>query len=158
MPAVDKLTSSSVKPTATEPTTAKASPAPMYVLVVFKDRVVHQDLDELAPVRGAGYETLRAFVYVRGKPRKSSPIAGVHAYCATPIRCEYRPPRKTGVAEKYTISLDSDSVAKLSAADDMVAITARQLEVAKPVTVSVTLMVEGMQPVTKRIVYAKLNG
>lgn len=135
--------------------TANAPAAPEYMLMVFKDRALHRDEDELAPVRGAGYAPLRAFVYLRGKPRNQSPVASVQAYCLTPTRCEYIPPRKSGFAERYTISLDDATIARLSAANDMVVISTRELDVAKPVTVSLTLTIPGREPILRRIIYAK---
>jgi hypothetical protein len=69
-PARPALASNADAPT-TAPATLKAPEtpaAPEYLLVVFKKKVVHRDADELAPVHGAGYEPLRAFVYLRGKP------------------------------------------------------------------------------------------
>jgi hypothetical protein len=144
-------------PNATAPRAAvtKTVAPPEYMLVVFKQKVVHRDNDELAPVHGAGYEPLRAFVYLRGKPRKQSPANEVQPYCVSTTQCEYRPPRKAGLAEKITISLDDDSVARLSAADDMVVISARTLEVARPSIVKVTMTIAGQAPVTRQILYAK---
>lgn len=149
-------------PKAETPTTAPATPkaqeapaAPEYLLVVFKKKVVHRDADELSPVHGAGYEPLRAFVYLRGKPRKQSPVAEVQPYCSSSTQCEYRAPRKAGFADRITISLDDDSVARLSAADDMVVISARTLAVATPSIVKLTMTIPGQAPVTRQIIYAR---
>jgi len=112
---------------------------------------------ELAPVRGTGYQTVRAVVVPRGS-RTMSPVAGAQPYCATPVRCEYLPPRDANRAERYTISLSDDSVARLSPSEGMIAISARYLEVERPSIVSVTFTVDGQPPVTKRITYMKSPG
>jgi hypothetical protein len=140
-----------------------AVPAPTlqadYELLLFKQRsnwtVQHRDSDALAPVRGTGYPTLYAFIHLREKHRRS-PVAGVQAFCATPTRCEYLPPRKAEFPEKFTISLSDSSFIRLSAADDLVAISARELDAAQPVTVLVTLTIPGQPPITRKISYAML--
>jgi hypothetical protein len=126
-----------------------------YTLLLLNSNAVHRDGDELAPTHGAGYQALRAFVYVGGQPRSRSPVAGVKPYCATPSKCEYLPPRKGGVPEKFTIALDGDSVATLSASEDLVVIRARQLALQEPQKVTVTLSMPGQSTVTRQIVYAK---
>lgn len=128
--------------------------APRYNLVLLNDRTVHQDLDQLDPRIGKGYAPLHAFIYVKGKPRSSSPVASIKPICLTATRCEYLPPRKAGFAERYVISIDDGSVAQLSADSDLVVITSRQLGLARPATVNVTLTIPGQQPVVKRIFYA----
>lgn len=117
----------------------------------------HREVFELVPVRGAGYQTVHAIVVLRG-PGALSPVAGVQPYCATPLHCEYVPPRAANYAERYTISLSDDSVARLSTAKDMVAIDARHIAVERPSIVIVTLTVDGQPPVTKQITYATLPG
>jgi len=112
---------------------------------------------ELVPVRGAGYQTVHAVVVLRGSGALS-PVAGVQPYCATPLHCEYVPPRTANYAERYTISLSDDSVARLSTTKDMIAINARNIAVERPSIVSVTLTVDGQPPVTKQITYAMLPG
>lgn len=135
-----------------------ASPAG-YELLLFKQKfnrtVQHRDTDALVPVRGTGYPTLYAFVQLNERYRPS-PVAGIQAFCATPTRCEYLPPRKADFPEKFTISLSDDSFARLSATDDLVAISTPQLDVAKPVTVLVTLTIPGQPVITRKITYAKL--
>lgn len=132
--------------------------APRYVLVLLKDRAVHQDLDQLDPQRGKGYEPLRAFVYLQGRPRAGSPVASVRPNCPEPTRCEYLPPRRAGFAERYVVTIDDASVAELGADEDMVAIRPRQLALAEPVTLQITLMVEGQPPQVRRIVYGADGG
>jgi hypothetical protein len=112
---------------------------------------------ELVPVRGAGYQTVHAVVVLRGS-RTLSPVAGVQPYCATPVRCDYLPPRNANYAERYTVSLSDDSVARLSTTKGMIAISARHLEEQRPSIVSVTLTVDGQLPVTKRITYMNSPG
>jgi hypothetical protein len=112
---------------------------------------------ELVPARGAGYQTVHAIVVLRGS-RTLSPVAGVQPYCATPVRCDYLPPRNANYAERYTISLSDDSVARLSTTKGMIAISARHLEEQRPSIVSVTLTVDGQPPVTKQITYMNSPG
>jgi len=112
---------------------------------------------ELVPVRGTGYPTVRAVVVLRDS-KTLSPVAGVQPYCATPVRCEYLPPRGANHAERYTVSLSDDSIARLSTTEGMIVISARYLEVKQPSVVSVTLTVEGQPPVTKRITYMTSPG
>jgi hypothetical protein len=100
---------------------------------------------------------VHAAVVLRGS-KTLSPVAGVQAYCATPLRCEYLPPRSAAQAERYIVSLPDDSVARLSATEGMIAISARYLEVERPSIVSVTLTVDGQPPVTKRITYMRSPG
>ena len=59
--------------------------------------------------------------------------------------------RGANYAERYTISLSDDSVARLSTTKDMIAINARQIAVERPSIVSVTLTVDGQPPVMKQI-------
>lgn len=132
---------------------AQASPAPPLDLILLNGRVVHQDLDQLDPRRGKGYEALQAFIYARGRPRASSPVAGVKPICLQPTVCEYLPPRKAGLAERYIVSIPDGSVAALSADEDRVVINPRQLALEKPATVDVTLEIPGQPPIVKRIVY-----
>ena len=117
----------------------------------------HRETFELVPVRGAGYQTVHAVVVLRGSGALS-PVAGVQPYCATPLHCEYVPPRTANYAERYIISLSDDSVARLSTTNDMIAINARHIAVERPSIVSVTLTVDGQPPVTKQITYAMLPG
>ena len=155
-PAKTPLASKAQTPATAPALSASMSPAaPEYLLVVFKKKAVHRDVDELVPVHGAGYEPLRAFVYLRGKPRKQSPVAEVQPYCLSSTECEYRAPRKAGFADRITISIDDDSVARLSAADDMVVISARTLGVTTPAIVKLTMTIPGQAPVTRQIIYAK---
>lgn len=112
---------------------------------------------ELTPTDGRGYPTVRARVVLRG-PRVISPVANVQAYCATPTRCEYLPPRNGDHALKYTVSIGEDSIARLSPAKDMIAVTTRALKVAEPFVVTVTLTVEGQPPVTRQIKYLRSAG
>ncbi len=109
---------------------------------------------ELAPVAGRGYQTVRVHVVVRG-PRVISPVSNVQAYCATPARCEYLPPRNGDRALKYTVSIGDDSLARLSPTRDLIAVTARQLKVEQVSIVNVTLTVDGQPPVTKQIKYLR---
>lgn len=138
------------------PSEEAGSPAE-YELSLFKQKfnrtAQHLDTDTLIPVRGNGYPTLYAFVHLNEKYRPS-PVAGIHAFCATPTRCEYLPPRRAGSPERFTISLSDDSFARLSATDDLVAVSARQMDVAKPVTVVVTLTIPEQPPITRKITYA----
>ena len=134
-----------------------AEPAGAYEIRLFDHNGWPRETFELAPVRGIGYQTVRAAVVLRGS-KTLSPVAGVQAYCATPLRCEYLPPRSADHAERYAISLPDDSVARLSTTDGMIAISARYLEVERPSIVSVTLTVDGQPPVTKRITYMKSPG
>ena len=128
-----------------------------YEIRLFDQNGWHREAFELVPVRGAGYQTVHAVVVLRGS-RTLSPVAGVQPYCATPVRCEYMPPRNANHAERYTVSLSDDSVARLSATNGMIAISARYLEVERPSIVSVTLTVDGQPPVTKRVTYMKSPG
>jgi hypothetical protein len=128
-----------------------------YELRLFDQNGWPRETFELVPVRGAGYQTVHAVVVLRGS-RTLSPVAGVQPYCATPVRCEYLPPRNADQAERYTVSLSDDSVAWLSSTNGMVAISARHLELERPSTVSVTLTVDGQPPVTERITYLKSPG
>jgi hypothetical protein len=147
---------SEIPPAAASMPTAAASPAgPEYLLVILRRKGMHRDSDELVPVHGAGYEPLRAFVYLRGKPKKQSPVADVQPYCASTTQCEYRAPRKAGFADRIMISLDDDSVARLSAADDTVVISARTLAVATPSIVKLTMTIPGQPPVTRQIIYTR---
>ena len=133
-----------------------ASPG-AYDIRLFDQNGWHRETFELVPVRGAGYQTVYAVVVLRGS-RTLSPVAGVQPYCATPVRCDYLPPRNANYAERYTVSLSDDSVARLSTTKGMIAISARHLEVERPSIVSVTLTVDGQPPVTKRITYMKSPG
>jgi hypothetical protein len=128
-----------------------------YDIRLFDQNGWHRETFELVPVRGAGYQTVHAVVVLRGS-RTLSPVAGVQPHCATPVRCEYLPPRNANHAERYTVSLGDDSVARLSTTKGMIAISARHLEVERPSIVSVTLTVDGQPPVTKRITYMKSPG
>ena len=128
-----------------------------YEIRLFDQNGWPKETFELAPVRGVGYQTVRAAVVLRGS-KTLSPVAGVQAYCATPLRCEYLPPRSADHAERYTVSLSDDSVARLSTTEGMIAISARYFEVERPSIVSVTLTVDGQPPVTKRITYMKSPG
>ena len=139
------------------PVSQVAGPAPRYDLILLNGRAVHQDLDQLDPRQGKGYQPLQAFVYVKGRPRASSPVASVKPVCL-PAQCEYIPPRKAGFAERYVISISDDSVVQLSASEDTVVISARELGQAKAVTVDVTLTIPGQQPIVKRIVYGTAPG
>jgi hypothetical protein len=112
---------------------------------------------ELTPVDGHGYPAVRARVILRS-PRVGSPVADVQAYCATPTRCEYLPPRSGDHASKYTVSIATDSIARLSPIKDMIAVTTRELKVVAPVVVTVTLTVDGQPPVTKQIKYLRSAG
>jgi len=133
-----------------------ASPA-AYDIRLLDQNGWHRETFELVPVRGAGYQTVHAMVVLRGAGALS-PVAGVQPYCATPWRCEYVPQRTANYAERYTVSLPDDSVARLSTTNDMITITARHLAMERPSIVSVTLTVDGQPPVTKQITYAKLPG
>lgn len=133
-----------------------ASPA-VYDIRLLDQNGWHRETFELVPVRGAGYQTVHAVVVLRGSGALS-PVAGVQPYCATPFHCEYVPPRTANYAERYTISLSDDSVARLSTTKDMIAINARNIAVERPSIVSVTLTVDGQPPVTKQITYAMLPG
>ena len=137
-------------------TTPPASPG-AYDIRLLDQNGWHREIFELVPVRGAGYQTVHAVVVLRGSGRLS-PVAGVQPYCATPLHCEYVPPRRANYAERYTISLSDDSVARLSTTKDMIAINARHIAVERPSIVSVTLTVDGQPPVTKQITYAMLPG
>lgn len=122
-------------------------------LVLLNERAVHQDLDQLDARHGKGYQTLHAFIYLKGRPRGSSPVSSVKPVC-TPTQCDYLPPRKAGFAERYRISIGDAAVAELSAFEDMVIVSARRLQLANDATVEVTLTIPGQRPVVKRIVYA----
>jgi hypothetical protein len=137
--------------------TLAAHAAPRYDLILLNGRVVHQDLDQLDPQQGKGYLPLQAFIYVKGRPRTGSPVASVKPVCL-PAQCEYIPPRKAGFAERYVISISDDSVVQLSASEDTVVISARQLAQSQPTTVDVTLTVPGQPPIVKRIVYGTAPG
>lgn len=132
---------------------------PDYELLLFRQKfnrtVQHRDSEALAPVRGAGYPILYALVHLNEKHRRS-PVAEIQASCATPTRCEYLPPRKADFPEKFTISLSDDSFARLSATDDLVAISTSQLDVGKPVTFLLTLTIPGQPVITRKITYGKL--
>jgi hypothetical protein len=117
----------------------------------------HRETFELFPVRGAGYPAVYAVVVLRGSTTLS-PVAGVQPYCATPVRCDYMPPRNANGAERYTVSLSDDSVARLSTTKGVIAISARHLEEQRPSIVSVTLTVDGQPPVTQRITYMSPAG
>jgi hypothetical protein len=134
-----------------------AASAGAYEIRLFDQNGWPKETFELVPVRGIGYQTVRAAVVLRGS-KTLSPVAGVQAYCATPLRCEYLPPRSADRAERYSVSLPDDSVARLSTSEGMIAISARYLEVERPSVVSVTLSVDGQPPVTKRITYVKSPG
>jgi len=134
-----------------------AEPTGAYEIRLFDQNGWPRETFELVPARGIGYQTVHAAVVLRGS-KTLSPVAGVQAYCATPLRCEYLPPRSADHAERYTISLPDDSVARLSATEGMIAISARYLEVERPSIVSVNLTVDGQPPVTKRIMYMKSPG
>jgi hypothetical protein len=134
----------------TEPTRA-------YEIRLFDQNGWPRETFELVPARGIGYQTVHAAVVLRGS-KTLSPVAGVQAHCATPLRCEYLPPRSADHAERYTISLPDDSVARLSTTEGMIAISARYLDVERPSIVSVTLTVGGQPPVMKRIMYMKSPG
>jgi len=140
------------------PANSSATAAPEYLLVIFRKKGLHRDTDELVPVHGAGYEPLRAFVSLRGKPRRQSPVAEVQPHCLSSTQCEYRAPRRAGLADRIMISLDDDSVAGLSAADGMVVISARTLAVATTSVVKLTMTIPGQAPVTRQITYAKAPG
>jgi hypothetical protein len=112
---------------------------------------------ELAPTDGRGYPTVRVRVVLRGE-RVISPVANVQAYCSTPTRCEYLPPRSGDRALKYTVSIGEDSIARLSPTKDMIAVTTRELKLVQPVVVTVTLTVEGQPPVTRQIRYLRSAG
>ena len=137
-------------------TTPPASPG-AYDIRLLDQNGWHRETFELVPVRGAGYQTVHAVVVLRGSGALS-PVAGVQPYCATSLHCEYVPPRTANYAERYTISLSDDSVARLSTTKDMIAINARNIAVERPSIVSVTLTVDGQPPVTKQITYAMLPG
>jgi hypothetical protein len=109
---------------------------------------------ELVPSNGRGYPTVRVRVVLRG-PRVISPVAGVQAYCATPTLCQYLPPRNGDLAGRYVVSIDENSIARLSPSKDMIAITTRELKVEEPLVVNVTLMVDGQLPVTRQIKYLR---
>jgi hypothetical protein len=134
-----------------------AASSSAYEIRLFDQNGWPKETFELVPVRGTGYPTVHAVVVLRGS-QTLSPVAGVQAYCATPVRCEYLPPRDANHAERYTVSLSDDSVARLSTTEGMIAISARYLEVERPSIVSVTLTVDGQPPVTKQITYAMLPG
>ena len=134
-----------------------AESAGAYEIRLFDQNGWPRETFELVPARGIGYQTVHAAVVLRGS-KTLSPVAGVQAYCATPLRCEYLPPRSANHAERYTVSLPDDSVARLSTTEGMIAISARYLEVERPSIVSVTLTVDGQPPVTKRITYMKSPG
>ena len=134
-----------------------AAPTGAYDIRLLDQNGWHRETFELVPVRGAGYQTVHAVVVLRGSTTLS-PVAGVQPYCATPVRCDYLPPRNANDAERYTVSLSDDSVARLSTTKGMIAISARHLEVERPSIVSVTLTVDGQPPVTKRITYMKSPG
>ena len=99
-----------------------------YDLIILNERVVHQDLDQLDPRQGKGYQSLRAFIYVKGMQRSSSPVASIKPICMEPTRCEYLPPRKAGLAERYVVSIPDDSVAQLSSDQDVIVIRAQTIE------------------------------
>ena len=138
------------------PATLATAPG-AYEIRLFDQNGWPRETFELVPVRGAGYQTVHAVVVLRGS-RTVSPVAGAQPYCATPVRCEYLPPRNADQAERYTVSLSDDSVAWLSSTNGMVAINARHLEVERPSIVSVTLTIDGEPSVTKRITYLKSPG
>ena len=129
-----------------------------YDLIVLNERVVHQDLDQLDPRQGKGYQPLRAFIYVKGMPRNTSPVASIKPVCMVPTRCEYLPPRKSGLAERYIVSIPDDSVAQLSADEDVVVVSTRHLGLANAATVDLTLTIPGQRTVVKRIVYGAVPG
>jgi hypothetical protein len=128
-----------------------------YEIRLFDQNRWPRETFELVPVRGTGYQAVHAVVVQRGSTTLS-PVAGVQPYCATPVRCEYLPPRDGLHAERYTVSLSDDSVARLSTTEGMVAISARYLEVERPSIVNVTLTVDGQPPVTKQITYLRSPG
>ena len=111
-------------------TSPPASPA-AYDIRLLDQNGWHRETFELVPVRGAGYQTVHAVVVLRGSGALS-PVAGVQPYCATPLQCEYLPPRTDNYAQRYTISLSDDSVARLSTTKDMIAINARHITVERP--------------------------
>ena len=55
---------------------------------------------------------------------------------------------------RFEVSLNKNSIARLSVVEDMIAMEVRTLDVPRPVTVTVTLTVDGEPPVTRQIVYA----
>jgi hypothetical protein len=134
-----------------------AESASAYEIRLFDQNGWSRETFELAPVRGVGYQTLHAAVVLRASKTPST-VAGVQAYCATPLRCEYLLPRSADRAGRYTVSLADDSVARLSTTEGTIVISARHLEVERPSTVSVTLSVDGQPPVTKRITYLTSAG
>jgi hypothetical protein len=111
---------------------------------------------ELEPVDGLGYPAVLVRVVLRGQV-VVSPVTNVQAYCATPTRCEYLPPRNGDHALKYTVSIGNDSIARLSPAQDVIAVTIRELKVEEPVVVIVTLTVDGQPPVTAQIKYLRAS-
>jgi hypothetical protein len=128
-----------------------------YLLVLMNERAVHRDSDELAPTQGRGYQALEAFVFANGRPRAASPVASIKPTCL-PTECRYLPPRQAGRAESYVISIDDESVAELTAVEDRVRVSPRQLAWALPAVVQVTLTVPGQPPVVRRIVYGAAPG
>ncbi len=108
------------------PSAAKSDAAPTQAVGLSPYDVRLDDEDgptlELAPMDGRGYPTVRVRVVLRGE-RFISPVANVLAYCATPTRCEYLPPRNGDHPLKYTVSIGEDSIARLSPTGDMIAVT-----------------------------------
>jgi hypothetical protein len=129
------------------------TPSPRYELVLLDEGVVHQDQDQLDPRQGKGYASLHAFIYAPGRPRSGSPVASIKPVCTSSVRCEYLPPRKAGIAERFVISVDQEALVQLSVDEDVVVVTARALSLARAATVTVELSVEGQAPIRKRIVY-----
>ena len=146
-------------PSAAKPDAAptQAAGASGYDMRLYDENGLAAPTLELAPVNGRVYPTVRVLVVSRG-PRVISPVANLQAYCATPTRCEYLPPRNADRALKYTVSIGEDSIARLSPAKDMIAVTIRELKVVEPFIVTVTLTVEGQPPVTKQIKYLRSAG
>ncbi len=140
----------------------RASPGPPATTAAYEIRLFDQngwprDTFELVPTRGLGYQTVHAAIVAHGSTTLSQ-VEGMQAYCATPLRCEYLPPRGAAQVERYTVSLNDDAVARLSASKGTIAISARYLEVERPSIVTVTLSIDGQPTVTKRIVYMKSPG
>jgi hypothetical protein len=74
----------------------------------------------------------------------------------SPPNADTLPPRDGERAVTYTVSINDDSVVRLSPIKDLIAVTVRQAQVEKPSIVTVTLTVEGHKPFSKQIKYFRL--
>lgn len=111
---------------------------------------------ELRPTQGRGYETVRVHVVLQGR-RVISPVAQVQARCPTPTRCEYLPSRRDEGAARFMVSIADDTIARLSPAKDLIAVTVRDLNVDRTVEVTVRLTVDGKPAGERKIRYLRAD-